>query len=41
MSSVCRRAAAADTERSPKLAACCTAAVSAVARMVGKKGKVK
>ena len=43
-SSVCRRSAAADIQPSPKLATIigvlyCTAAVSAVARMVGKKGK--
>ena len=40
-SSVYRRPAAADSQPSPRLATWCTAAVSAVARMVERKGKVE
>ena len=41
MSSVCRGPAAIDTQPPPRLATVCTAAVSAVARMVERKDKVK
>ena len=40
-SSVCRRPAASDIQPSARLATWCTAAASAVARMVGRKDKVK
>ena len=39
--SVCRRPAAVDIPPSARLATWCTAAVSAVARMMGRKGKVE